>query len=779
MDDYYIIQNKTIKGITKNFKKLIQKNGFNAPKIPEGIEKIDEDTFKELDELNEIYIPSSIKELSIKVFERFENIKINYNDLYFITIRKKDLYGEYNKVYKLSGYHPNLNEYLKKNKGLLPEIPKWVSCLGEFSFKENPNIKKIIFNNEIAIFKESFYNCQNLSEIIGSENIRDYGDDVFNKCINLKNINIPINIVNIRSNVFKDCKKLKINMLNIDTINAKEFTIKGRNLYLKNRKSVFKTIKTKNSHYFIDNDKVTKILKKDFIYRSTINKHLGYKYSNKTNFEDNLETSYRLYKELNYVPYDFITKNIKPSYVDNYLQYLNEFEKVILSKARLIATKKTLNNNNELIGRLTSSQYESLLKISIISGFFEKSEMVRKKSINLINNYLLPIDSKKGLNLTLTKFDSIIKRIDSQNVSYNREFAEYFLFNKDNLIKLINKLKKSNKTFINTLVLKCGDSDIKYKHNDIYENSNGLLHDEWLIYRNNNNDKHVNNDNNNKSTVLSFIDWALTIDEQNDYNDLNIDNTILELFTPYYNNVKALIKLDEIISNSKKTTPYIFIPKEYTTITNKEFNIAHIYSSEVIKRIQVSEIKDEQHIKELIELEKNKLTVEEDNYKAEVLDKSNIMIAYLNCVMGACSVVTSTGCEYLYEAYYDDSTQPFIIYKGNKPIASFRIDIDKNKGIGSINSLEVLSAVKFKYSIQEKEKIVKVFNKIINNFINLYNKYNKIPIKRISMGKLSNFDINDVLESHYKTTPESFFIKERLVCTPSTKNHFIIYEKRG
>lgn len=779
MEEYYIISNNIITGITNKFKNYILNNDFNAPKIPEGIIDIKNNTFKDIDELNEIYIPSSIKDLNIKVFSKFEKIKINYNNIYYIGLRKKDLYGEYNKVYKLTGYLDNLNKYLKDNNGILYPIPKWISCIGEFSFKDNQNIKEIIFNNEIAIFKEAFYNCQNLKSIIGSEYIRDYGDDAFNSCINLTSINLPLNIINIRSNVFKNCKSLKINLLNQEVLTAKEFTIKGRNLYLKNRLSNFKPLITKDNFYFIEDNKVSKISKKDFNYPKTINKHLGYKYQNKIYFTSNLETAYRLYKELKYVPYDFITKNIKPEYVNNYLKYSNEFEKVILNKCRTISSKKNLNSNNELIGRLTVSQYETLLKIAIISGFFEESDSIKRKSINLINNYLLPIDSKKGLNLSLNKLDHLFKNIDSQNVSYNREFSEYFLFNKNNLEKLINKLPKVYKTFINTLVLKCGDSPIKYKHNDKYENSAGLLHDEWFIYRNNNNDKHLNTNNNNKSTVLNFIDWSLSLGEQSSFDSLNINKEILDKFNSYYNSEKALIKLDEIISNSTKTTPYIFIPKDYTTITEEDFNVAHIYAPAVIKRIRVSKILNEEKINKIINKEQKNLLIENDNYKAEILNKSNIMIAYLNCVMGACSVVTSTGCEYLYEAYYDDSCQPFIIYKDDKAIASFRIDLDKETGNASINSLEVLSSVKFKYSNNEKEKIVSIFDKIINNFIKVYNKYNEIPLKKISMGKLSNFDINDILEKHYKTTPDSFYIKRRSVCTPSTKNHFIIYEKRG
>ncbi|MBQ7104514.1 MAG: leucine-rich repeat protein [Bacilli bacterium] len=779
MNEYYIISNNKVIGINSSFKKYLSNNNDNAPDIPKGVIEIDENTFKDIENINEIFIPDTLKDLSIKVFEKYDSIKINYNNIYLITIRKKDVYARYNKVYKLSGYFNDLNIYLDNNKGTLYEIPKWISCIGEFSFKENLKIKRVILNNKIAIFKEAFCDCHNLKEIINSNYIVDYGDDAFRNCIKLKEIDIPIDVLNIRSNVFLGCRNLKINLFNKDILTAKEFIIKQRNLFMNDRKDSFKVLKTRDYYYFINNDIVDKKSKKEFTYSNVINKHLGYIYKNKTYFEDNLETTYKIYLNTGIVPYDFISKNIKNTYIDNYLKYEKEFDKVILNKVRTISKKVSLNNKNEQVGRLTISQYETLLKLCIISGFFEHEEGIRKKSINLINNYLLPIDSTKGLNLSLNKLDNLFKNINSQNVTYNQEFSTYFLFNKDNLIKLIKKLSKSHQSFINTLLIKCGDSDIKYKHDDKYEDSLGLLHDEWIVYRNNNNDKQKNINNNNKSTVLSFIDWSLTLDEQTNYNNLKIDNKIIDLFSKYYNNEKALIKLDDVISNSNDICPYIFIPDKYLDKEYKNFNIANIHANDVFKKLEISKVKNINDINEIIKKEEELLSVEKDNFKAIILEKNSYIAAYSSCVMGNCANVTSTGCEYLYESYYDNSTQPFIIYNDKEPIANFRIDIDKKTGNASINSLEVISNVKFKYSNEDKNNIVYVFDKIINNFIEIYNKYNDINIKKISMGKLSNFDINDILEKHYKSTQDSFYIKKRIVCTPSTKNHFIVYNKEN
>lgn len=776
MNDYYVIENNTIIGLKDKFKSFLLENNNIAPPIEENINNIKSDVFNTIDEINEIYLSSSIKDLNIKVFERFENIKINYSNLFYITIRKKDLYGNYNKIYKLSGYHEDLNKYLDKSNGTLDNIPKWVSCIGEFTFKDNKHIKRVYLDHEISIFKETFKNCTNLKTIENSFFIRDYGDDAFNNCINLEKVEIKTNIVNIRSNVFKNCNRIKICLFDKDELNNNEFTIPGRNLYMKDRNYYFKVLKTKNDYYFINNDSVDIIKKNKFTYPNTINKYLGYKYNRKKYLEDYLETAYFMYKKLSYIPYDFILKNINASYVDNYITFMKDFEKNILKKSCLISNKEDIYKDST-VKRINTTNYETLLKISIISGFFEKEEAKRKKSINLINNYLLPIDGNKGLNLSLDKFTKLFKNIDSRYVRYNEEFSEYFLYKKDNLKKLINKMSNNN-DFINIILSKCGDSTIEYKHDDVYEKSHGLLHDEWIIYRNNNNDKHINTINTNKSTVLGFVDWALTLDEHNNFSSLNVDKKTIELFSPFYESEKAIIKIQDIITNSKGVIPYIFIPDNLCKTKNEEYVISHIYREPVKRAIEVSRINNEDKISNIINKEKDLITINEENYKAEILDKSSYLISYVSCMMGTCSVVTSNGCEYLYEAYYDNSCQPFIIYKNNKPIANFRIDLDKKTGNASINSLEVLSDVKFNYSLKEKKLIIKIFKEMIKNFISIYNKYNDIPINKISMGKLSNYDINDVLSLFFKTTDNSFYIKKRTICTPSTNNHFIIYERK-
>ena len=185
---------------------------------------------------------------------------------------------------------------------------------------------------------------------------------------------------------------------------------------------------------------------------------------------------------------------------------------------------------------------------------------------------------------------------------------------------------------------------------------------------------------------------------------------------------------------------------------------------------------------EIINKNKEFYRYKNSNFLAEIAKKSDINNAFSNCLMNSCVRLHANGCEYLFESYLDYCCQPFLIYDINTNnlfniVGGFRLDICRENGICVINSLEILPKAKNFYSKKYIYDFIDAFRNILINFVYLYNKYNNIKIKKITLGQAGHCGLSEDLKFFYrKITNNNYEFKDRKTVSPNRNNHFVIYE---
>lgn len=88
-------------------------------------------------------------------------------------------------------------------------IPDTVTYIGRAAFKDCNNLQEIILSNNIAeITKELFYGCSRLNKIDLPPMIRLIGDGAFYGCLNLQEVHFSNELVEIGENAFRNCEQL-------------------------------------------------------------------------------------------------------------------------------------------------------------------------------------------------------------------------------------------------------------------------------------------------------------------------------------------------------------------------------------------------------------------------------------------------------------------------------------------------------------------------------------------------------------------------------------------
>ena len=795
------------------FQEFVHNNKGIAPDIPEGVISIYEDIFKNIYDIKGIYIPASVKELPSKLFAANKDVIINYGNYYDLIVREITPDKKYEPTYKLKNIRDNevFNTYCIEHEGNNPPVPFGVTSISDFVFKDNLELKTLTLpESVICICKQGCKNCANLKKVNLSSNFLDFGEEVFMNCSGLSGeFVLPKSLCILRANVFKGCSPdLKIKIFDEQVCSVSDFILKGS---LENLPSIVeldcrkdnKSIRTNDALYVLKNGECFFVEKSHLKSIIRFNKTIG----EKIDCVDEIFVQNKGLAALEFVlmcekynrdfPLQYIVCKSIVNKIENYLKNEEHFSNSILTKMRQISTYKTADKNGNLVGRLTHKQYCITYVLACLTGYFENEEL-RQKSISFFEKGIFNFfnNSKYSVNLTLEEYERLFEGLlDIDCVDYNKEFSKYFLFNVDNLRTFIAALKEKLdvKSFLKMLVNNSGFSNIMYSHDDTEDQSSGKLHDRWIVYKANNNNK-VKNDGveKEKINVLNFIDWACEFGDGSDllekYKENAEEHSTIQPFLKFYADNACLDKLVNIFSMSKETSDYIFFPKDSEYIQTQELilDITKVGSPIVVKRKFLVSKYDNAKLKEIEEIYKeNKkyLTSKTfDQFYGKIMDKPNPLIAYANCEMGHCANVRANGIEYLYESYLDCDCQPIMLFKFEEgkdiPIANFRINIDRKKGVGTITCLEVKTEVKFNYTREKQINVVRAFYKTIENFIALYNKYNKIKVSKITMGQISHCDINDVLSDYFSILDYPIKCnKHRKVVAPSEYNHFLIWEE--
>ena len=159
--------------------------------IPDGIEKIEPDAFRDNEKVKKVIMPDTVIEIGDNAFlgcKNLEEIKFSSN-------------------LKNIGNDAFLDCTALKSI----ELPKSIEQIGEEAFARCEELKKVLIDHEARIkeLQESiFYECKKLKELSIPESIEKIGEYAFHECSSLEKISIPDTLKEISSNAFSYCSKL-------------------------------------------------------------------------------------------------------------------------------------------------------------------------------------------------------------------------------------------------------------------------------------------------------------------------------------------------------------------------------------------------------------------------------------------------------------------------------------------------------------------------------------------------------------------------------------------
>jgi len=195
---YYISNRNDNTNTTIYTDSFYGRNDIEQYVVPEGIEYIEAEAFRECTNLKEITLPKSLKRIGSDAFrdckslhkvnipnslnEIFGNPFIGVDDLNISFDNGSDNNGYYKKV---ANYLIDLNEnkivsYLG-NQAIVNNFPSECTSIGEYAFSERKTITEIDMS---------------------SSNINSIGDFSFEQCVNLKSLKLPENLKQIGMNPF-------------------------------------------------------------------------------------------------------------------------------------------------------------------------------------------------------------------------------------------------------------------------------------------------------------------------------------------------------------------------------------------------------------------------------------------------------------------------------------------------------------------------------------------------------------------------------------------------
>ena len=187
---------------SKDGKKLLRRNAYQDISghldIPDGVEAIDKNAFKDCKKITSIHLPDSLKSIEESAFEGCIRLK----SINFPSNLESIGFAAFYSCKKLDSI----------------SIPESVKNIGEFAFDYCESLKSVHISASAPIQEIGsgvFSGCESLESVNLPDSVKVIGDSAFARCKSLKSINIPNSLKKIEDSGFFNCESLKsINLPN-------------------------------------------------------------------------------------------------------------------------------------------------------------------------------------------------------------------------------------------------------------------------------------------------------------------------------------------------------------------------------------------------------------------------------------------------------------------------------------------------------------------------------------------------------------------------------------
>ncbi len=170
------------------------------------------DNFNNWQEIEDIDIPSTVKNIGEWQFYRFDNLK----SIHIPNSVEKIGYGAFYHCSNLTNLTienglTEVDSYAFSNCSNLfsIQLPDSVNVIGKGAFNLCSNLRKVIIGNGVkSIEEEAFFGCERLKEVTIGTAIQTIKNRAFYNCLNLENVSILGNLKSLGEETFYWCPKL-------------------------------------------------------------------------------------------------------------------------------------------------------------------------------------------------------------------------------------------------------------------------------------------------------------------------------------------------------------------------------------------------------------------------------------------------------------------------------------------------------------------------------------------------------------------------------------------
>ena len=175
--------------------------------LSESVEEFDEYALSNTTEVEEVYIPKTLKKLQPKGINKHYQ---TWNTVsYRIDEENEHLFRDEDSIYEVledGTYKLLTNLYTGKGKVLILE---GTSVIGEAAFKGHENFTKIDFPKSLRIIEKSAFEETALKTLVVPDYVVSIGERAFSNCDELKNVTLSPNLETIASDAFEECCDLQ------------------------------------------------------------------------------------------------------------------------------------------------------------------------------------------------------------------------------------------------------------------------------------------------------------------------------------------------------------------------------------------------------------------------------------------------------------------------------------------------------------------------------------------------------------------------------------------